>query len=56
MRKLVSAVFEPNTASMKVLIKNGFKECGRYHKHSFVRGHGFVDDVLFEKFNEEHAP
>ena len=56
MRKLVSAVFEPNTASMKVLIKNGFKECGRYHKHSFLRGHGFVDDVLFEKFNEEHAP
>jgi len=29
MRKLTSAVFEPNTPSMKALIKNGFKECGR---------------------------
>jgi ribosomal-protein-alanine N-acetyltransferase len=55
LRKLNSAVFEPNTASMRVLVKNGFKECGRYHKHSFVRGHGFVDEVLFEKFNENHA-
>ncbi len=55
LRKLISAVFEPNVASMRVLIKNGFKECGRYHRHSFVRGHGFVDDVLFERFNEKHT-
>ncbi len=53
LRKLTSAVFEPNTASKKALIKNGFRECGRYRKHSFVRGHGFVDDVLFEKLNEQ---
>jgi ribosomal-protein-alanine N-acetyltransferase len=55
LRKLTSAVFEPNAASMRVLVKNGFKECGRYHKHSFVRGHGLVDDIQFEKFNENHA-
>jgi RimJ/RimL family protein N-acetyltransferase len=52
MRKLTSSVFEPNKASAKALIKNGFSECGRFHKQAFIREHGFVDELIFEKFND----
>ena len=54
MRKLTSSVFEPNKASAKALIKNGFNECGRFHRQAFVRDHGYVDELIFEKFNDLH--
>lgn len=55
MRKLHSSVFEPNIGSVRVLEKNGFRLLGRYSKHRFVPGHGYVDELLFEKFNEDHV-
>ncbi len=54
LRKLISSVLEPNAASRAVLEKNGFVEIGRYSKHSYVPGKGFVDEILYEKFNASH--
>ncbi len=55
LRKLHSSVYEPNTGSIRVLQKNGFREIGRRSKHVFVEGHGYVDEILFELFNPDHA-
>ncbi len=55
LRKLHSSVFEPNIGTMKVLLKNGFKESGRRSRHVFVEGHGYVDEILYELFNPDHA-
>ncbi len=53
-RKLHSSVFQPNEGSHKVLKNNGFKEIGRYSKHAFVPGKGYVDEILYELFNPDY--
>lgn len=55
MRKLHSSVFAPNEASQKVLKKNGFIEIGRYSRHAFVPGKGYVDEILYELFNSDYV-
>lgn len=50
LRKVYARVYEPNTASIKVLEKNGFKLVGRLKKHHHVPGYGFVDELIFERF------
>ena len=52
LRKLHSSVFEPNTGSIRVLEKNGFKEIGRFHRDGYVPGYGYVDEIYFEVFNK----
>ncbi|MGC8609071.1 MAG: GNAT family N-acetyltransferase [Thermoplasmata archaeon] len=55
LRKIISSVMDPNIGSKRVLEKNGFEEAGRYRKHGYVPGYGFVDEILYEKFNEKAA-
>ncbi len=54
LRKLRSSVLRPNVASIRVLEKNGFSLCGTFERHSYAPGHGYVDELLFEFFNEDH--
>ena len=54
LRKLHSSAFEPNTGSIRVLEKNGFKEIGRFHRDSYVPGYGYVDEIHFEVFNKDY--
>ena len=55
LRKLHSSVFAPNEGSLKVLKKNGFMEIGRYSRHAFVPGEGYVDEILLELFNPDYV-
>lgn len=55
LRKLFTHVLVPNVASKKILEKNGFKECGRLSKQSYVYDYGYVDEVLYELFNENQS-
>ncbi len=50
LRKVYARVYEPNVASIRVLEKNGFELAGRLRKHHHVPGHGFVDELIFERF------
>lgn len=51
MRKITANAYEPNTGSIRVLEKNGFKMNGRQEEHLFIENHGFVDSLYFEKLN-----
>ncbi len=55
LRKLYALVFEPNVASIRVLEKTGFRNVGKYHSHVFVPGKGFVDELMFEAFNQREV-
>ncbi len=50
LRKSYASVKEGNEASKRLLEKNGFKYCGRFSKHDYVPGTGFVDLLYFEYF------
>lgn len=52
-RKIIAHVYEPNTSSIRVLEKNGFKMNGRQEEHHFIESHGFVDSLYFEKLNPD---
>lgn len=51
--KLHTIVYEPNKASIRVLEKNGFKLVGRFRKHFYIPGHGYVDGLAYELLREE---
>lgn len=53
LRKLHSSVMEPNTASSRVLVKNGFRELGRYQKNGYIPGYGYVDEIYYELMNND---
>ncbi len=53
LRKLYAFVLEPNSASIKVLEKNGFRQTGRLRKHRYVPGIGYVDMLIYEVLREE---
>jgi len=53
LRKVYARVYEPNTASIRVLEKNGFELVGRLKEHHHVPGYGFVDEMIFERFRED---
>ncbi|MCL4342738.1 MAG: GNAT family N-acetyltransferase [Candidatus Thermoplasmatota archaeon] len=55
LRKVHSSVFAPNEGSLRVLKKNGFMEIGRYSRHAFVPGDGYVDEILLELFNPDYV-
>ncbi|WP_297067906.1 GNAT family N-acetyltransferase [Thermococcus sp.] len=50
LRKVYAHVFETNPASIRVLEKNGFKLAGRWRKHQYMPGKGFVDVLMYERF------
>ncbi|WP_297436542.1 GNAT family protein [Thermococcus sp.] len=50
LRKVYAHVFETNLASIRVLEKNGFNLVGRWRKHQYVPGEGFVDVLMYERF------
>jgi ribosomal-protein-alanine N-acetyltransferase len=50
LRKVYARVYEPNKASIRVLEKNGFELVGKLRKHSYVPGHGYVDELIYERF------
>lgn len=52
LRKIVSNALEPNRGSVRVLEKTGFKNVGRLKAQTYVPGYGFVDELMFELFNE----
>lgn len=52
MRKLYTSAFEPNEGSRRVLEKTGFQNVGRYKSHVFIPNKGFVDELIYEVFNE----
>jgi ribosomal-protein-alanine N-acetyltransferase len=52
LRKVYAHVFETNGASIRVLEKNGFTLAGRWKKHQYVPGDGFVDVLMYEKLRE----
>lgn len=52
LRKLFSHVLYLNIASKKVLEKAGFKECGRLTSHFYVHDFGYVNEVIYELFND----
>jgi len=51
LRKVYARVFETNLPSIRVLEKNGFRLAGRLKRHQYVPGEGFVDVLIYEKFN-----
>lgn len=53
LRKVFAKVFEPNIPSRRVLEKNGFRYIGRFRKHKYVAGEGYVDVLLFELLKDE---
>ena len=53
MRKLVSSVFEPNVASIKVLEKNGFKRSGTFREVQFLRDYSYVNEIHFDLLRKE---
>ncbi|ASJ11184.1 ribosomal protein-serine acetyltransferase [Thermococcus sp. P6] len=53
LRKVYAHVFEPNVASIRVLEKNGFTLAGRWRKHQYVPGEGFVDVLCYERFRDD---
>ncbi|ACJ16186.1 N-acetyltransferase [Thermococcus onnurineus NA1] len=52
LRKVYAHVYESNGASIRILEKNGFKLAGRWRKHQYVPGEGFVDVLCYELFRE----
>jgi len=50
LRKLYAHVYGPNKASIRVLEKNGFELVGRLREHTHLPGHGYVDELVYEKF------
>ena len=50
LRKVYAHVFETNAASIRVLEKNGFTPAGRWRKHQYIPGEGFVDVLMYERF------
>lgn len=52
LRKVYARVYESNGASIRILEKNGFKLAGRWRKHQYVPGKGFVDVLCYELFRE----
>ncbi|NJE42096.1 GNAT family N-acetyltransferase [Thermococcus sp. GR6] len=52
LRKVYAHVYESNGASIRILEKNGFKLAGRWRKHQYVPGEGFVDVLCYEIFRE----
>ncbi|MCW6168309.1 MAG: GNAT family N-acetyltransferase [Thermoplasmatales archaeon] len=53
MRKLISSVFEPNVASIKVLQKNGFKQSGIFREVRLLRDYGYVNEIHFDLLKKE---
>lgn len=53
MRKLHTSTFEPNIGSKRVLEKNGFELIGKYKSHVYVPSIGFVDECIYEVFNDD---
>lgn len=53
LRKLYTSVFEPNEGSHRILEKLGFQKAGRYHSHIYIPGKGFVDELMYELFNDD---
>ncbi|NJE06589.1 N-acetyltransferase [Thermococcus sp. M36] len=56
LRKVYARVYEPNVPSIRVLEKNGFTLAGRWKRHQYVPGEGFVDVLLYERFREPSRP
>ncbi|ASJ07199.1 GNAT family N-acetyltransferase [Thermococcus pacificus] len=52
LRKVYARVYEPNLPSIRILEKNGFQLAGRWKRHQYVPGEGFVDVLLYERFRE----
>lgn len=49
LRKIYAFVKMGNDASVVVLRKNGFQNCGTFKDHDYVPGTGFVDLLAFER-------
>lgn len=53
LRKILSSAFAPNSASIRALKKTGFVECGRLQDHVYIEDHGYVDEIIFERFKQQ---